>query len=64
MSKSIVPAVLTSAIVGLVAYKMYDDNKNTNMKENFVDYNLRSIRKKTLIMILKRNIILRTMFSH
>lgn len=45
MSNSIVPAVLTSAIVGLVAFKLYDDNKNTQRTENFVDYNLRSIRK-------------------
>ena len=45
MSNSIVPAVLTSAIVGLVAFKLYDDNKNTQRTENFVDYNLRSVRQ-------------------
>lgn len=45
MLNSIVPTALTSAIVGLVAYKLYDDNKNTNKNENFVDYNLRSMRK-------------------
>ena len=48
MLNSIVPTALTSAIVGLVAYKLYDDNKNTNKNENYVDYNLRSMRKNSV----------------